>query len=237
MRARLVCALVTVLLLPAALARADGDPASDMLLAQNVFYPYQPTVSSALQKELNAATAAAAREHFPIKVALIESKIDLGVITQLFGKPEAYARFLDQEISYPSPQPLLVVMAAGYGTQGLPAGAQAAVPSLRPPAGSGSDSLAEAALSAVRTLARADGHPLPVAGSGASAGRPTAEIVIGLAVVAILSATAVVTGRRRARVRRRARIRRRPPARRRAGVRRWSIRAPRRRRRIRGTGR
>ncbi len=138
MRARaatLLCLLVAGVAVAPALARADGDPASDVLLGQNVFYPYQPTVSASLQKALNAETAAAARAHFPIKVALIESRVDLGVITQLFGKPQQYAKFLDQEISYPSPQPLLVVMAGGYGTQALPPAARAAVSGLRPPAG------------------------------------------------------------------------------------------------------
>ena len=33
---------------PAALA--DGDPASDVLLGQSVFYPYSPPVAAGLQK-------------------------------------------------------------------------------------------------------------------------------------------------------------------------------------------
>jgi hypothetical protein len=196
--ATLLCALVAGLTVAPALARADGDPASDVLLGQNVFYPYQPAVSRALQKQLDAETAAAARAHFPIKVALIESRIDLGVITQLFGKPQPYAKFLDQEISYPSPQPLLVVMAAGYGAQGLPAAAQAAVPGLPPPAGTSSDSLAQAAVAAVRTLAKADGHPLPATGSTASGGEATLYIVIGLVAGALAGSAAVVAARRRA---------------------------------------
>jgi hypothetical protein len=201
--ATLLCLLVAAVTLVPALARADGDPASDVLLGENVFYPYQPAVSATLQKQLNAETAAAARAHFPIKVALIESKIDLGVITQLFGKPQQYAKFLDQEISYPSPLPLLVVMAAGYGTEGLPPGVREAVPSLRQPAGTSSNSLAEAALTAVRTLARADGHPLPaVAGATGSGGGATLYIVIGLVAAALASAAAAVATRRRTGVRR-----------------------------------
>jgi hypothetical protein len=201
-KARLFCTLLTALVLCPALARADGDPASDVLLGQSVFYPYAPAVSDGLQKQLNAETAAAARAHFPIKVALIESRVDLGVITQLFGKPKQYAKFLDQEISYPSPQPLLVVMAAGYGAQGLPPAAQATVPSLRPPSGASSESLAEAALSAVRALAKADGHPLPAVTTGGGGGGATVYILIGAAVVAVASAGGVVAVRRRAGVRR-----------------------------------
>src|SRR5271163_1216609 len=110
-------ALLAPTLGPAA-ARADGDPASDVLLGQNVFYPYTPAVSPAIQKTLDAETTAASRAKFPIKVALIASPVDLGVIPDLFGKPQKYADFLDQEISFQTKQPLLVVMSAGYGVEG-----------------------------------------------------------------------------------------------------------------------
>jgi len=113
-------------LLPAG-AIADGDPASDVLLGENVFYPYRPVVSGSLQRTLNTEAAAAAKAHFPIKVALIASPVDLGVIPDLFGKPQKYADFLDQEISFQVKQPLLVVMASGYGVQGLSPSATAAV--------------------------------------------------------------------------------------------------------------
>src|SRR5436305_12549001 len=66
-------------------ARADGDPASDVLLGANVFYPYSPPVSSVLQRTLNGETAAAARAHFHLKVALIVGGHELGVVLQMFG--------------------------------------------------------------------------------------------------------------------------------------------------------
>ena len=44
--------------------------------------------------------------------------VDLGVIPELFGQPQNYAKFLDKEISFQGPQPLLVVMPAGYGVAG-----------------------------------------------------------------------------------------------------------------------
>ena len=110
-----VAAIVAAALLPA-VALADGDPASDVLLGENVFYPFTPTVAPSLQAKLNAETAAAKRAHIPIKVALIGSPVDLGAIPSLFGKPQQYAEFLDQEISFGgAKQPLLVVMRAGYG--------------------------------------------------------------------------------------------------------------------------
>ena len=45
-------------------------------------------------------TAKAKAEGFPVKVALIAAPTDLGVIPDLFGKPQPYAQFLDQEISF-----------------------------------------------------------------------------------------------------------------------------------------
>ncbi len=116
-----------IAVLQPAAAAADGDPASDTLLIENVFYPYTPPTSTALQRMLNGVTVAAARQRTPIRVAVIASPVDLGTIAVLFGKPQEYADFLDQEISFNGKQPLLVVMSDGYGTQGLTPAASAAV--------------------------------------------------------------------------------------------------------------
>ncbi len=62
---------------------------------------------AAVQRPLNAETAAVKRAGFPIKVALIASPTDLGVIPNLFGRPQSYASFLDQEISFQGKQRLL----------------------------------------------------------------------------------------------------------------------------------
>ena len=130
----LAVALGALSLAPAALA--DGDPASDVLLGENVFYPYSPQVTPALQRTLNTETAAAKKAGFPLKVALIAGPVDLGVIPDLFDKPQKYADFLDQEISFQRKQPLLVVMPAGYGVSGVGAAATAALASIPKPAGS-----------------------------------------------------------------------------------------------------
>ena len=96
----------------------------------------QLDVAPALQTRLNAETAAASRAHFPIKVALIAAPADLGAIPSLFGKPQHYADFLDQEISFVDiKRLLLVVMPNGYGVQHLGGAAQAAAASLEKPAG------------------------------------------------------------------------------------------------------
>ncbi len=203
MASRLASALAAVLavaaLMPAA-ALADGDPASDVLLGENVFYPYSPPTSPAAQKTLNAATAAAKRAGFPLKVALIGAPVDLGVIPGLFGKPQQYADFLDQEISFQGKQPLLVVMAAGYGTRGLDAKATQLATDLPKPMGRTPTALAIAAVGAVAKLATASGHPIKgvpgVAGSGSGGSSPTVIVVI-LALAALATAAALVTLRRR----------------------------------------
>ena len=64
-------------------------------------HPFSQAVAADLQKTLNAETAAASRVHFPIKVALIDSPVDLGAIPSLFAKPQQYADYLDQEITFP----------------------------------------------------------------------------------------------------------------------------------------
>jgi hypothetical protein len=200
--AKLVAVLVAALLLMPTVTLADGDPASDVLLGENVFYPYMPQVSGALQKTLNAEAAAAARAHFPLKVALIASPVDLGVIPYMFGKPQMYADFLDQEISFEGKQALLVVMWDGFGVQGLAAPAKAAALSLRKPAGKTSDDLASAAITAVATLARAAGHPVAAvaagAGGDASSGTATTTIVlIALVAAAVGTSIAIAVIRRR----------------------------------------
>jgi hypothetical protein len=200
----LIAALLATLLFAAA-AVADGDPASDTLLGQNVFYPYSPTAVSA-QRTLNAETAAAKKAGVPIKVALIQAPTDLGVIPSLFGKPQQYADFLDQEISFKGKQLLLVVMANGYGTEGLPPAATRAAAALKPPAGKSSTDLAQAAIVAVDKLADAAGHPIKgVPGlpgsSSAGGGSSTTPIVIGLIVAALLVTGAVLVLRHRQAVR------------------------------------
>jgi hypothetical protein len=193
-------AFVATLAVPAT-AFSDGDPASDVLLAQRVFYPYSPSVSAGLQKTLDAETAQASRAHFPIKVALIDTPVDLGAIPTLFAKPRQYAGFLDQEISFAgSKQRLLVVMPDGYGVQGLGVPATDAASRLAPPSGGASDDLARAAIAAVPKLAAAAGHPIATA-SGQSPGgegnATTALSVAGLAFLAVVASAAVLWFRRR----------------------------------------
>jgi hypothetical protein len=201
----ILAAVVAAALVVPAVAWADGDPASDVLLGENVFYPYSPAVSGPIQKQLNAAAAAAKQAGAPVKVALIAKPTDLGVVPDLFGKPQQYAKLLDQEISFRGKQPLLVVMPSGYGVQGLSAQATSMIAALARPASGNSNDLAQAAITAVRRIAVAEGHPLGnqtvSKGSGNSGGSRTV-LLVGLVVAAIAAAAALVLLRRRAATRR-----------------------------------
>ena len=200
-----VCTVVVLApALAPATARADADPASDVLLEANVFYPYAPGVSGSLQQALNQETARAKRAGFPIKVALIGHAYDLGGIPSLFGKPKRYARFLDAEISFRTLQPVLVVMAAGLGGSGLGKAATATLATLPPPTGDQPDVLAETAIADVAKLGAAAGHPIGAATPGGSAsGGPGAAVLIGVGIAVVLIALGVITVRDRRRAARR----------------------------------
>jgi len=99
----------------AASARADGDPASDYLLVQKVFLPFDAKFPAGQQAQFTALVGAANRSGFTIRVALISSSYDLGAITSLWRQPRTYARFLAEELSYLYRGRLLIVMPNGFG--------------------------------------------------------------------------------------------------------------------------
>jgi len=155
----LVLAVLACLVLVAtsAPARADGDPASDVLYTQDVFLPYaRPSadVTDALQRQVDAVWSSKGAR---VKVAVIQSPTDLGSIPSLFGKPADYASFLGQELTLVYRGPLLVVMAAGFGVYDhdrSTAGELRVLAGLKV-GGSSSDDLTKAAATAVDRLFRA----------------------------------------------------------------------------------
>ena len=138
-------------------ARADGDPASDILASDtlpfhDVFLPTEP-VSPELAQKLRDAVAAANKGGFRIKVALIASPLDLGSVSVLFNMPEQYAKFLGAELLGLYKERLLIVMPAGFGLfrGGMSTAAEMAVVqtiAIAP----GADGLAQAAIDAVKRL-------------------------------------------------------------------------------------
>jgi hypothetical protein len=95
-------------------ARADGDPASDVLYVTDVFVPYPPPPKAAVAT-LKRNVAAAFAKHYRVKVAVVAAPSDLGSVPELFNKPTAYAKFLGQELSPIFVGPLLIVMPGGFG--------------------------------------------------------------------------------------------------------------------------
>ena len=151
-----VClACLGALVIPAAVP-ADGDPASDYLIAADVYLP-NPRPAAAARAELSAALAAVSKQHGRVKVAVIATPNDLGAIPSLFGRPADYAKFLGLEIEYSYNAALLVVMPAGYGFYKgghATSVADATLGTLAAPDKS-SDGLTRAAAQAVTALRRA----------------------------------------------------------------------------------
>lgn len=117
--ARALVAVLVVLVGIAALAataRADGDPASDYLLEQQVFLGSDSTHALTSADHLLEQTVKVANaQGYRIRVAVIASQYDLGAVTQVWGRPRTYARFLGIELSLAYRGRLLVVMPDGFG--------------------------------------------------------------------------------------------------------------------------
>jgi hypothetical protein len=190
---------------PAALA--DGDPASDVLVYQPVFFPYDHA-PAALQRRLNGLVKSANQQGYKIRVAVIQSPRDLGSIPTLFGKPSVYARFLSSELSSIWRDRVLVVMPSGYG---LAQGArlvrrggvehvvvntrsgpdEAVLRRLPPPRGSSPADVVAAASKAVRALAAR--HDIALVAAPPSSSSPDAGSGRNTGLAAAVAATVGLT--------------------------------------------
>jgi hypothetical protein len=186
-----LAALLVCLGAMASQARADGDPASDVLAAQTVFLPQDGAIPPAQQAQLARVVGSATHAGFPLRVALIATRSDLGSVTALWRRPSAYSRFLAQELSQVFHGTLLVVMPNGFGVARVGAGPAAALQAVPAPGAA----LGTAAIAAVQRLAAAAGHRLP-APRGATSSQASAHSATGVvawlafAVGAILIAVA-----------------------------------------------
>lgn len=170
-------------------ARADGDPASDVLATQQLFLPQGAAMPCGQQVQLAGLLQEAAQRGYPIRVALIASAADLGSITELWHQPQNYAQFLGQELSLVYRGPLVVVMPDGFGLYNLPRSLErnrAILAGSNPAGGVGA-----AALRAVQNIAAAAGHSLPLpaatgssSGTGSSSLLPWIAFAIGLLLIA-----------------------------------------------------
>jgi hypothetical protein len=174
-------------------ALADGDPASDYLITQQLFVSFKAKFSDSNVTRLRELLDDSKRKGFPLKVAVIAGRYDLGSVPSLFGKPQQYASFLGQEDYYFFKDELLVVMPQGYGlykARALPPGDRAAIARLPPPNTDEIGPLIAASERAVVTLAEGRGLTLS-AGSSSQSSHWRDRIVI-IAGVLVLCALAVV---------------------------------------------
>jgi hypothetical protein len=206
----LVLALLA-LAVAAPAARADGDPASDFLLSQQVFYPYYSNTPKAGVAQLKQTVADANKRGYRIRVAVITSPYDLGSLTALWEKPKAYANFLALELAFVYPGRLLVVTPNGYGyNAGTVKKNNTFVDEHDPktlaylstiPIGKGTAGLLQTADTAVRRLAARNGVTLPPpakpSSSGGSSSSDTIVIAIAAVAIAVLVAGLEVLRRRR----------------------------------------
>lgn len=195
-------ALVAALLLLAApgVARANGDPASDYLLVQGIFLPFNAKVAPKASKELADTIRVANENGFKIKVAVIGSRYDLGTAFSLYNKAQKYAQFLGLELSFQYRDRLLVVMPNGYGfsVDGKPDAAGVRVVKALPAPGKDATKQVEAATATIRKLAAASGKTLPASGgSGGTKTRDRLTIAGGAVALAALLAAIVFWRRER----------------------------------------
>ena len=190
-----LCVIWPAVLAGAPAARADGDPASDVLASQPAFVPGDAGLTAARQQQLAALLGEASRAGYPVRVAIIAGGADLGSVTELWRMPGPYARFLGQELSQVYRGELVVVMPQGLGVVRVdPAGVSAQTGALSP--GVVHRPLGTAAEAAVLALARSAGRrlTLPAAGTTPSPGSALSSVDTGswlaLGVGAVLVAAA-----------------------------------------------
>jgi hypothetical protein len=181
-------------------ATADVDPASDVLLLDNVYFPYDPKVCSELEDGLKQLTADAKEARYPVKVALIASESDLGGIPQLMGKPQEYADFLHGEIGRQIDGVLLIAMPGGFGFMPPDKSEARVLEKISIADDADSNRLAEAAVDAIPQLAAEAGRTVKKVnverGTCSKKGGSSALIFIVPVALLLIAGAAITLGRR-----------------------------------------
>jgi len=193
-------AVVALLGLPAT-ARANGDPASDYLLVQSTFLPFNAKVDPDVTARLSDTVREADRAGFRIKVAVIGSRYDLGTAFSLYNNAQKYAEFLGLELSFVYRGRLLVVMPNGYGyaVNGNPDPKASRILKGLPAPGRDATKEVVGATAAVRALASAAGHTLVLAKVGGSSTTRDRITIAAAATAGIALIAAIVLYRRQRR--------------------------------------
>jgi hypothetical protein len=190
-RALFVTAAAALLAVP--FARANGDPASDVLLTQPVYFPIDATLQDSDREALLKTVEAANERGYKIRVALIPFTSDLGTAVSLWKHPQDYSKFLGSELAFVYAKRLLIAQPSGFGiyNHGKPVTKEQRVLA-KVPVGKTPTELTQSATAAVRALAASEGVVLPEVSSsdGGHDWRDRSIIAVAglLAVVLILLA-------------------------------------------------
>ena len=184
-KAALLGALALLVVVPA--AQANGDPASDVLITQQVFIPFEAPISKSASDELTKTVAAANERGYKIRVAVIAFTRDLGTAISLWGHSQDYAKFLGSELAFAYSNRLLVAMPAGFGVYRgkKPVAQELRVLAKRKP-GKTPTALTESTTQAVRALAAAQGVVLPKFSGGSTAWRDRAIIAAAVLLALVV---------------------------------------------------
>ena len=184
-RALLIAAVAALLAVPA--AQANGDPASDVLITQQVFIPFEAPISTSAKDELIKTVAAANERGYKIRVAVIAFTGDLGTAVSLWRHPQSYSKFLGSELAFVYSNRLLISMPSGFGFyRGRKPVAKEQAVVVKIPPGKTPTELTESTTKAVRALAAADGVILPKVSSGGGHDWRDRLIIAGVALLGLL---------------------------------------------------
>jgi hypothetical protein len=191
---RLLFVAAAAALVAVPVARANGDPASDVLITNQVYIGPEVPISNADRDTLVKTVAAANERGYPIRVAVIAFTSDLGTAVSLWRHPRDYAKFLGSELAFVYTKPLLISMPSGFGFyhgRKPTAKEQRVLARLRP--GKTPSALTLSTAEAVRKLAAANGVDVPVYTSGGGHDWRDRAIIaaVGLVVVGLIAYVAV----------------------------------------------
>jgi hypothetical protein len=172
LRAGVAAVLATLVAAPSALGH--GDAATHYLETQALFPSFTGAPSQAMELRLLGLLQAADRSGYPVRVAILGTVNEVPDDPEMFRDPQRYAGYLEKEIEMVRKleAPLLVVTPHGFGVAGRAmrdgrfgpvtgTDARRLVRGLGVSRRAEGDELARAAMTAVRQIARAGGHPLP----------------------------------------------------------------------------
>ena len=160
-RLRLLLTAWLIALTAAAGAAAHGDPPSHYLETEQLYPAFADRPSQTLELKLLGHLQAAEERGYPIKVALVANEEDLVDNPGMLRNPQRYAEFVGTELGPNLRAPVLVVTSSGFGVSGRQVDGRVPLAGVEIPQRANGDTLARAAIVAVRRLARAGGHPLP----------------------------------------------------------------------------